>query len=175
MAALPCYARTMGLLLFFLIACLSSACSRATPQEVLLEKAFVALQKNDYENFKKLTITLADFELKRTKGGPFAKSQSYAGQVLKPEQVQAQRDQFKRATAGGPGCIDFKASKFIGIDTADQVTREPLLTGDPITCTVYSLKIKTTGAVADTKSLDPLFVVTSWGDQCRILELRFKK
>jgi hypothetical protein len=150
--------------------------SRPTTEEALLEQAFDAIKENDWEAYQKLTITYADFLLKAHKTSRVEEQMSYAGDVLKPEELQSQREQFDRAVAGGKGQIDFRRTEFLGAGPVFLESMMELLTAEEkVPFKIYALKIAEGGMQRETRDLFPRFTVVPWEGEYRIMRLEFPK
>lgn len=145
-----------------------------SPEEVLLAESFQALKEEDWESYRKKTITKADFVIKSLGLGPMKARQSYAGSSQRPRERQEQKKQFYRAAQGGEGMIDFKKAEFAGVGTLVGSGSNELITGDTYPYKIYSLKIEMAGETRDTKNLVPTFVIVPWGDTLRLIELLFR-
>ncbi len=154
--------------------CESTSTSGKDGYKALLKQAFQAIKQNDWDKYSKLTITEADFDLKQNKVSPFKQKQSYVGSVLKPEQQQQQRQDFQRAITGGEGIIPFATAEYVSVGSVVSSGTAESLAGAAIPYTVYSLKVKSGGSEFDSQNLEPLFVVTQWQGEYRLLNLYFK-
>ena len=161
-------------LVSFALASVCCGTRPSSPEEELIRDAFNAIKKNDWKAYSKLTITTADFMLKEHEAGPFEEKQSYAGSILKPEEIERQRLEFDRAVAAGKGIIDFRKAQFVSLGATKETTSEELLTGSTISTTTHSVRIRLDGKETDSRELDPLFVTVKWGDEPRLLRLRFR-
>ena len=141
--------------------------------EYTLERAFEALKERDWEGFSKLTVTGADLINQANGVGRFERGQSYAGAVLKPEEISKLRAGFDRTGSGGQHMIDFKNAEFVSIGSAIRSGDWPLLSGDSVPYTLYSLKIRSGGKELDTRELDPAFYVVRFGSFYKIIGLSF--
>ncbi|GEM_PF-1345991 len=168
---------TLFTLAVFIFLALSIGCSskRSAPEKSILKKAFSAIKKNDWEAYSKITITRADYEIRKQKMSKFKAKQSYVGGVLKSEEREKQKAEFIAAVAGGEGLIDFKNAKFVGLGTLLGSGISEGLLNSEYSYRIYSLRIKTGGQVIDTVDLSPKFVLVLWGKEFRILELLFDK
>ncbi len=162
---------------FFIVSVVMASCSsRPTTEEALLEQAFDAIKENDWEAYQKLTITYADFLLKAQKTSRAEEQMSYAGGVLKPEELQSQREQFDRAVAGGEGQIDFRRTEFIGAGPVFlESTMELLTAEEKVPFKIYALKIAEGGMQRETRDLFPRFTVVPWEGEYRVMRLEFPK
>jgi len=146
----------------------------ASPQERVVARAFAAIQKNDLDAYAELTVTMADFEMLKNKINVFGEGLTYAGKVVKPEEQERQREEFEKAVTGGPGIIDFKKARFVGL--SDKVKRgaREMLSGGEVPYEVYSVIIELDGRRIDTGGMRPRFVVVEYYDDYSILGLSFK-
>jgi hypothetical protein len=155
--------------------CIASSCIIREPDEspqMLFKTSFKAIKKNDWSSFSKYVLTMADILQKQmgVKMSKFKQKQSYAGGVLKPEQMKSMKVLFEKAQRNGPRMIIFKESKFAGIGT--------LLDGHPDDKkrgALYSIRIKINGEEIDSKDMYPLFLIMPWEGSWRILDLIFPK
>lgn len=161
------------LFLLALSAVLLSGCAHRSPDDQFLSLVFAALKEKDWDDYSRLLVTKADFDLKRQKLSPFKSKQGYVGGVKKPEYRRMQMLQFERATAGGANQIDFAKGEYVGLGKRVDYGLE-LLSGGRIEARVYSIRYKVDGVEKVTDDEDPLFVVTSWGEKPRLLKLSFK-
>lgn len=138
----------------------------------LLREAFEAIAANDYDAFRRLTITSADIGMSGAKIGPGRGS--YSAGSLKPEQEKRQREQFGRAVAGGSGQIDFRGSRFVGAGTLVSSGAEPALPQGSYAFDVFSLVVEKDGAAIDTRQLVPRFKVVKWRGEWRLMRLVFE-
>jgi hypothetical protein len=164
-----------SLILLLTIGTLFSGCSKRPPDEALIKEAFYALKEKDWEAYSRLTITTADFALKEKKIGIFQESQSYTGGVFKPQEIERQKLSFEKAITGGEKIINFNQAEFVSLGLVKESGNIPTLTGEDIPVTAYSIKIRDGNVEVDTKDLDPIFILTKWGNQYRILKLGFRE
>jgi hypothetical protein len=147
-------------------------CSKPTASpEQLVAAAFAGIKANDWKAYAPLTITSADIMLTRDKVSPMQAKMSYAGDVLKPEELKRHRAQFDRAVAGAPEVIDFQKMTFqraIKVAGADQ----ELWNGSSVSVVFYGVALK--GGNGDVSQLDPGFSVVQFGDGYRLLALVFR-
>ncbi|MFZ5755422.1 MAG: hypothetical protein ACOY3X_00800 [Pseudomonadota bacterium] len=144
----------------------ATACSNpspmASPENMALGACETILDK-DGMAFEKLTITEADFILQEQGlKFPVAQRQSYAGSVLKPEQLTAQRHEFERAARELAG-VSCKAAVPRGSEIRERMD------GGNLEVLLYAI-------VSDGKPVEsPLFEVVNWGgeNRYRLLGLRF--
>ncbi len=149
------------------------ASESAKTEQGLLKLVFASLQANNQEEFDALTITPAEIMLDEYDVGPFQEKSSYIGQVLKPEEEQAQAQQFQQAVSGGAEQIDFKHSKFLGV-TLLSAGEQELLSGNRIPYKIYGLELEANGQKTDAKTTLPQFVITPWKNEYRLLGLKFE-
>lgn len=120
-----------------------------------------ALVDNDAENYQRYTVTSADFIL-RDEGltSPFKQQMSYAGKVLKPEEIARQQEEFRRAAGqlSGLSCRD--------VQSRGSESRERLDGG--------MIEVSLFAAVTKQGPLEaPLFEIVRWGSEYRLLGLQF--
>lgn len=167
-----------SVLLLLLAFCLTGCPGSSSPlkqRETLLRQTFQAMKQNDWQNYSKLTITTADYDLKQSSVSPAKAKQSYAGGVAKPRMQEQQKADFQEAVTGGEGIIDFRNAQFVSIGSAlDQGTISSL-NGVQIPYTTYSLMLKIAGQEIDSKALKPVFTVVEWQDEHRLLNLQFNQ
>ncbi len=164
--------RTLGFASVVIAVLSLLACTRPTSSpEALVEAAFESIKKNDWKAYAPLTITTADFILQENKVSKFKQGQTYAGELLRPEEHKLQKEQFQKAAGGGAGILDFRQSKF---DRAVRVAsaNQELLTGSAIPVTFYAVALD--GGGGQPSQLDPGFVVVEWNRTYRLLGLRFR-
>ena len=162
--------------LYCVIACTAavilSGCSSPTSSpEALVKSAFKAVKANDWQAYAPLIITTADFILKENKVSKFKQKLTYAGEILKPEEIALHKKQFGWAAAGGEGIVDFRQAKFEAATLIASGEQE-LLDGEVIPVSLYAVTLKGTAVPT---ALSPRFVVVSWGTTYRLLTLRFQK
>jgi hypothetical protein len=161
------------LLLGLALAVTVAGCQRLDPTaspEAVVEAAYAAIKAGDWEAYSDLTVTSADFILKEQGMQSKLKGQgSFAGAVLKPEEQQAQREQFERALAGGEGLIDFKLREFGRAHLAARGFEETL-SGSEIPISAYLVSVA--GETRPTQD-GPSFVVAQWGSFYKVLRLTF--
>jgi len=147
-------------------------CSKPTASpERLVEAAFAAIKANDWKAYAPLIITSADIMLTRDKVSPMQAKMSYAGDVLKPEELKRHRAQFDKAVSGGPEVIDFGKVNFkraVRVSAADQ----ELWNGSSVSVVFYGVALK--GGTGDVSQLDPGFSVVQFADGYRLLALVFR-
>jgi hypothetical protein len=144
---------------------------RSSPEEELLDAAFIALKKKDWNAFSELTVTTADFDIQTLKQSPLMERQSYAGGVLRPEERLRIKEQFEIAAGGGEGMIDFESAEFVSVGKAIDRGMVESIGGELIPFTSYSIKIEVDGETVDTRDLRPVFIVVKWQGRPRILAL----
>ena len=145
-------------------------------EEGLLENVFNALKDEDWEAFQKLTITYADFLLRKQKINAFMEQQSYAGGVLKPEEMNKQRKQFEQTIRDKKNQIDFKNASFISLGSLiNESSLELLVSDENIFTKTYSLIIQINDQIIDSKNLFPTFTIVRWYEEYRLLNLNFSK
>lgn len=143
-------------------------------EEALIRKSFQAIQKNNWQDYNKLTLTLSGIDLERQKLSPLKASMTYQGGVLQREEKEQQQKDFKKAVQGGEEQIDFKNSKFISLGTLIYQGQHELLSGSsPVPYKWYSVKIQKEGEEHDSKDLKPYFVVVEHNQESRLLGLEF--
>lgn len=146
----------------------------STPEE-LLETVFSAIRKDDWETYEKVSITYADIFQKMTHSqvSPFKQKMTYAGGVLKPEEMKRHRENFDRARRGAADQLDFSACRFVAEGTLifeGTVWDE----GDePISASTYSIIVEMDGDEFDSKEFSPLFTLVPWNRRWRIYSLEF--
>lgn len=146
-----------------------------SPDEQLAKEVFDSIKQRNVEEFSKLTITLADFELKKNKVSPFKAGLTYAGGTLRPEMRQRQQKQFEQAsTRANENCIDFATCEFAGI-TGDAAAEQKLLDGGSVPVRFRQFKIQRNGKVIDATDKQPVLVITDWNGHPRLLSLLFKE
>ena len=142
----------------------------------LLEQAFAAIKSRDRVKYLALTITSADFILKRRGISKFKEKQSYVGASLKPEEINRQLQQFKQAKnmpeEFKKDMIYFDEDTYVSAGKIIDRGVMPTLDEVQIPYTIYTIKVKSkSGKVMD--DLYPYFVTVQWGNQPRILKLLF--
>jgi hypothetical protein len=157
------------------------SCSSEAPQkkawsgnsvESLLTKGFAALKAADIGAYSQLTITSADFVLKKMGIPKFKQSQSYVGSSMKPAEIKKQNAQFQKAVAGEEDNIMFKSDEFVSIGSLIKKGVIKAMNNTIITFEMYSFKIKTaSGETHD--DLFPYVMVVKWGSYYHILKLMF--
>lgn len=161
--------------LFFLALGTVAGCTSKTgSEENVVKEAFEAIKEGDLQRYEKITITAADYLLKKQGVSVFKARQTYAGGVLRREERETQRKEFDMAKAGGPGRIDFTGSELVGPGKRVEQGVLPYLEGVRIPYATYSVIIRTAeGKKIDTRNFYPLFMVAAWGDEYRMLGLVF--
>ncbi len=162
-----------ALLLDLLLLVALDGCRSVSPEEALLQRAFAAIQENNWQAFERLTITAADFSLRGPQSGALREQQSFISGVLRPQEKQRQREQFVRAVAGGPGQIDFRRAVFVGMGRVVRSGHVELLEGTRVPYTVYSVRIRMPENEKETDALAPGFVLVYWAGRPRLLGLEF--
>ena len=170
--------RVVAVLLAFLTLSCSAKSRQQQPTSPGAEfelgaKLFAAIKANNWGAFEPLTITSADFTLKRMNLSPVQAKQSYAGASLRPNLIAKLRTDFNRAVAGGAGQIDFRQAFFVGLGPVTASGNLSDIQNESIPFTTYSLKIDTGGRVIDATDLTPRFVVVPWEKGLRLLKLEF--
>lgn len=163
--------RWVSCFLFMLVIVFGSCSGRPTTEEKLLEQAFNAIKKEDWDAYGTLTVTYADFLLKAQSINAFHEKNSYDGGVLKPEQLKQQREEFEIAVQGGEGIIDFKNADFISPGNVVHAGSLEALEGPAIPYKIYSLKVKSPGSSLTHDY--PRFMVVRWNEEFRIMKLEF--
>jgi hypothetical protein len=142
----------------------------------LLEQAFAAIKSRDRAKYQALTITSADFILKRRGISKFKEKQSYVGSSLKPEEISKQLEQFKQAKKVPEelkeDMIYFDEDTYVSVGKIVDQGVMPTVGDVQIPYKIYTIKVKSeSGKVMD--DLYPYFVIVQWGNQSRILKLLF--
>jgi hypothetical protein len=164
------------LLGFSILEIFTCGCSRSnSSEESLLENVFNALKDEDWEAFQKLTITYADFLLREQKINVFMEKQSYAGGVLKPEEMNKQRKQFEQTIRDKKNQINFKNTSFSSLGSLINETSLELFSDENIFTKTYSLRIQINDQIIDSKNLFPTFTIVRWYEEYRLLNLNFPK
>jgi len=148
---------------------LASCSSRPTTEERLLEQAFNAIKRNDWEVYSALTITYADFLMKAQHINAFNEKNSYAGGVMKPEQVKQQQEEFRAAVNGGAGVIDFKSSEFVSPGKVVHSGSLEGMEGPRIPYKIFEVVAKPSGGASNPRY--PRFMIVIWDDEFRIMKL----
>lgn len=147
----------------------------ATPtpsEERIVREAFEALKEKNLQRFEGTTITTADFIMRDNGLNDFHDQASYAGSVLKPQEVDQQsEDYFAVINASGERCIDFSSATFVSLGTAVRTDSFESGDGKKIPYNEWSIVIKTGGREIDTKDLSPRFKTVEWNGAHRILGL----
>ncbi len=141
-----------------------------------LGEAFKAIKNRDWGRYSKLTITSADFVLKKMGISTFKEKQSYVGSSVKPAEIKKQYAQFQQAVtvneANEEDMIYFDRDTFVSMGKIADQGIMPALNNTRIPYKVYTVKVKSdSGAVMD--DLYPYFVIVQWGSSPRILKLTF--
>lgn len=161
--------------LFLVLITLSGCGPTLSPDEELAKQIFEAIKQHDEEAYSRLTITSADFDLKRDKVSPFKVGLTYAGSVLRPEMRHRQHKQFEMAIARPTDkCIDFSTCDFAGI-TGDVTHNQELVGGGSIPTRVRRFLVKKHNTTIDTKEMEPLLLITDWNGKPRVLSLVFRE
>ncbi len=142
----------------------------------LLEQAFEAIKSRDRAAYQALTITSADFVLKRRRIPKLKEKQSYVGSSAKPEELYKQYEQFNRAKnieeEFKEDMIYFDEDTFISAGKIVDQGVMPTIGEVQIPYKTYTIKVKSgSGEVMD--DLYPYFVIVQWGNSPRILKLIF--
>lgn len=163
--------RKKDLMCILLVFALGACASRPASEERLLEQAFDAIKNDDWDTYSSLTITYADFLLKAQNINAFNEKNSYAGGVLKPEQLRQQQEEFQLAVKGGPAFLDFRNSDFVSPGSVAHSGSLEALDGPDIQYKIYSVQAKTAGGPSS--SSYPRFMVVPWNKEFRIMKLEF--
>jgi hypothetical protein len=147
--------------------------SSSSRESQVLAQAFEAIKNNDWASYQSLTLTTADIMMQRNKVSAFQQSQTYAGGVLKKEEIARQEAEFHKAVEGGPGRIDFAAAQFAGPGRLIDSGSAELLEGGSYNYWMYSLRLKVDGVEIDSAELQPLFVLADGGSGPKIISLIF--
>jgi hypothetical protein len=142
----------------------------------LLEQAFTAIKTQDRAKFQALTITSADFILKRRGISKFKEKQSYVGSSLKPSEINKQLEQFKQAKNVPEelkeDMIYFGEDTFVSVGKIVNQGVMPTVGEVQIPYKIYTIKVKSnSGGIMD--DLYPYFVIVQWRNQPKILKLLF--
>ncbi len=152
---------------------LVAGCSRSTPEERLVERAFEALQDGDWDTFYRITITPADIMMQQNDIGAFQAQQSYLGSSVRPREREAQRAQFERAQKVGVAGANLRTAEFVALGTDVRRYDYSLLTGGSIPVTSYSLRVDLDGSQLEIP--EPRFVLVEWQERPRLLALDFER
>ena len=156
---------------FLLVFALGACTSRPTTEERLLEQAFDAIKNDDWDTYSSLTITYADFLLKVQNTNVLNEKNSYAGGVLKPEQLRQQQEEFQLAVKGNPVFIDFRNSDFVSSGNVVHSGSLEALDGPDIPYKIFSIQVKVAGSPSSLSY--PRFMVVPWNEEFRIMKLEF--
>ena len=142
----------------------------------LLEQAFEAIKSRDRAAYQALTITSADFVLKRRRIPKLKEKQSYVGSSAKPEELYKQYEQFNRAKnieeEFKEDMIYFDEDTYVSAGKIIDQGVMPTIGDVQIPYKIYTIKVKSSsGKVMD--DLYPYFMIVQWGNQPRILKLLF--
>jgi hypothetical protein len=167
-----------------ILGCSSSTSTKEQPArpkksstiDKLLEQAFAAIKSQDWAKYQALTITSADFILKRRGITKFKEKLSYTGSSLKPEEITKQFEQFRRAKNVEEELkeemIYFDEDIYVSAGKIVERGVMPTVGEVQIPYKTYTIKVKSgAGEVMD--DLYPYFVIVHWGNQPRILKLLF--
>jgi hypothetical protein len=149
---------------------------KSNPIDKLLEQAFTAIKSQDRAAYQALTITSADFILKRRRIPTLKEKQSYVGSSLKPEELYKQLEQFKQAKnvpeEFKEEMIYFDEDTYVSAGKIVDQGVMPTVGEVQIPYKIYTIKVKSqAGEMMD--DLYPYFVIVQWGNQPRILKLLF--
>ncbi len=148
-------------------------------EEKLLRECFKTIRKNDWESFTRIVVTPSDIMSKSmgVKRNPLTDSMTYAGGVLRPEEIAQLRVSFDRAVKGGDGQIDFPNSRFVGLGKKliDGTALDGSEGGGSIPMPSYSIRVKSNGEEFDTADAElfPIFTLVSWNNEWRMFALEF--
>ncbi|HLF20715.1 MAG TPA: hypothetical protein VI704_07980 [Bacteroidota bacterium] len=156
---------------FFVVFAFVGCAGRPTTEERLLEQAFDAIKNDDWDAYNSLTITFADFLLKAQNINMFNEKNSYAGGVLKPEQLRQQQEEFQIAVEGGPAFIDFRNSDFVSSGNVVHSGSLEALDGPDIPYKIFSVRVNIAGSPSSFSY--PRFMVVPWNKEFRIMKLEF--
>jgi hypothetical protein len=156
--------RSLQRLLLTVFCFFSIACNHNKPDVTLLNKIFLSIQQNQWQNYLESTITIADLHPKITA----------ELQKLKANQQKFQQQDFERAVKGGPGQIDFKNSQMVGLGS--ELATVEVLADYPLG-KVYSIRLKIpngkTTVEMDSREFYPQFLVVQKNNQPHLLALIF--
>jgi hypothetical protein len=161
--------------LFFTLYYLTSCFPTETDKiDELLGNAFKAIRNRDWEGYRKLTVTSADFILKKMKISIIKYKQTFAGSSLKPMELQNHQNKFetliKMNSGKNEGVIDFTNSKYDSMGKLVGRGVKTTLNNVEIPYQILTLKVKSlTDEIK--KDLLPYFVVVKWGDHYKILDI----
>ncbi len=168
--------------IMFLIHCSGSESQQPQPQQEsggidgLLQDAFEAIKTQNREKYNDLTITSADFVLKRMGISKLKENQSYVGTSVKPAEIKKQHAQFQQAVKVDEkfeeDMIYFDKDTFISAGRIIDQGVMKALNNVQIPYKIYTIKVKSDGgAVMD--DLYPYFMIVHWNNRPRILKLIF--
>ena len=155
----------------FCALCVGCGWKPQTDQERVIAEAYTAIAAHDWAAFEKHTVTPSDIINRQQGVSRFERSQTFAGSVLKPEEMKVLHEQFDLAVAGGAGQVDFASAKIIAVTETDSGELE-LLSGGPASYVIFTLTVKDDSG-ADVTNLKPRFVLTPHGSFWNILALDF--
>lgn len=148
-----------------------AGCSRTTPEEKLVQRAFEAIRQDDWDSYYGTTITAADIMMQQNEIGPFQAQQSYLGSSVRPRERDAQRVQFERAADSPLARANLRTARFVALGADSEQFEYTLLTGGSIPVTSYTLRVDVDGAEVDLA--EPRFLVVDWQEKPHVLALRF--
>lgn len=141
--------------------------------EKTVAAAFAALRVGDWERYRATTITMADYMLDANQVNQFKAKDSFAGGVLKPNQVRALKQQFELVTTGQLDSLDFKGVVFAGLGKELERGTYDALTGGKVPYVVYAVRLKDDATDGYEQTKPPYFAVVKWRDQYRVAALVF--
>ncbi len=143
------------------------------PDEIILERAFNAIKHDMWQPFLGISITSVDYVMKELGITHNNARYSREGSVIKPRQIQELKYQFDMAVQGGYNQIDFRNAEFAGVGNVLDSGHKIASHDTKYYYRVYSLKLKINGEIIDTKDLRPLFVLSFWDGNFRVIELKY--
>lgn len=161
-----------GMLAAVAVAALSGC--GASPQERVIHEACQALKAQDWEAYVDLTVTEADYLMRENEIAENEADVSFAGSSLRPEQRQLLKEQFDLAIRGGDRILDFSRCQFV-FPTLERKGTLSTLSGEKVPTEEYILTIEMDGGEKSKPGLGPYFLLAEWGNEYRILALRYPR
>lgn len=152
-----------------ILACLALlACNARTGPELVVQKAFEAIQANDWMAYQDIMMTPITFEMQKNKVSTIRQSQTYQDKEFKPRQIENMRRQFDLAIAGCTGCTALQDTDLEQVALVGSSSMESL-TGDMLPYDIYQITVEANG---ETMVVDyPRFVIVNSGGIHHIMGL----
>lgn len=144
------------------------------PEDKVAKAAFDAIKTNNWKAFTEHVATHSDFFMKPDKNAnPLTGGHSMGSAMIRAEEMDFMHGEFDRAVRGGENLLDFKRAEFVSLGAERKTGVLPLWTEDTVNYTIYSFRVKISGAEQDTAGSWPKFLMVKYGGKPKVFAIMY--